>query len=276
MLKLLYSIGPISVTALIILTITVTIFIFRKKVLRHKKGVIATDGLPEYLHKKYIDVDINSYKTIMFELGLVFSLWIVYTLMEFPIKKNLELVNLNIFQQESIDESIVIPPTVQLPPPPPTIKSPIIITVANEVETKEELEIDLSMDFEEDLAVKEIINHPEEEIISEEETIDEIFNIVEETASPEGGMITFYQFMGKHINYPSKARRLRVEGKVFVNFIIGKDGSLTDIHVVKGIGAGCDEEAIRIIQKSPPWKPGKQRGRAVKQRMTIPIHFKLK
>jgi protein TonB len=71
------------------------------------------------------------------------------------------------------------------------------------------------------------------------------------------------------------ARRMRVEGKVFVEFVIGKDGQITDVIVIKGIGAGCDEEAVRIIQSSPPWNPGRQRGKPVKQRMVLPIIFKL-
>jgi protein TonB len=66
-----------------------------------------------------------------------------------------------------------------------------------------------------------------------------------------------------------------VEGKVFVQFVIGKDGSISDVKVIKGIGAGCDEEAIRIVQSSPAWNPGKQRGKPVKQRYTLPIQFKL-
>jgi protein TonB len=65
------------------------------------------------------------------------------------------------------------------------------------------------------------------------------------------------------------------EGKVFVQFVINKDGSISDVVAIKGIGAGCDEEAVRIIQSSPQWTPGKQRGKPVKQRMVLPITFKL-
>ena len=66
-----------------------------------------------------------------------------------------------------------------------------------------------------------------------------------------------------------------IEGRVFVEFVIGKDGSLSDVRAVKGIGGGCDEEAVRIIQSAPAWNPGKQRGKPVKQRYTLPIVFKL-
>jgi protein TonB len=68
---------------------------------------------------------------------------------------------------------------------------------------------------------------------------------------------------------------MNVEGKVFVQFVIDKDGSPSDITVLKGIGSGCDEEAVRVIKNMPKWTPGKQRGRPVKVRMSLPIVFKL-
>ena len=77
------------------------------------------------------------------------------------------------------------------------------------------------------------------------------------------------------MKYPAQARRMGIEGRVFVEFIINKDGSLTEIKFIKGIGAGCDEEAVRVIQSAPAWNPAKQRGKAVKQRYTLPIIFKL-
>ena len=68
---------------------------------------------------------------------------------------------------------------------------------------------------------------------------------------------------------------MNIEGKVYVQFVVDKDGTLTDVKALKGIGAGCDEEAVRVIQEAPKWKPGKQRGRPVKVRMVLPIIFKL-
>ena len=91
----------------------------------------------------------------------------------------------------------------------------------------------------------------------------------------EGGIIEFYKFVGKHLKYPAQARRMGIEGKVYVHFVVSKDGSLSDIKVVKGIGAGCDEEVLRIINMSPKWNPGKQRGNPVRVRMMMPITFKL-
>jgi TonB family protein len=101
----------------------------------------------------------------------------------------------------------------------------------------------------------------------------EIFTVVEKTALPVGGMPALYDLIGKSIQYPIEARRKNVEGKVFVQFIVNEDGSLSDFTVLKGIGEGCDEEAVRVLKLSPNWTPGKQRGVAVKQRMVLPITF---
>jgi TonB family protein len=101
------------------------------------------------------------------------------------------------------------------------------------------------------------------------------YTVQEETASPSGGMPGFYSLVGQNIKYPKSARRLGIEGRVFIQFIVEKDGSLSDIKCIKGIGGGCDEEAERVISLSKKWTPGKQRGKIVKQKMVLPIMFKL-
>ncbi|MEQ8685851.1 MAG: M56 family metallopeptidase [Imperialibacter sp.] len=108
-----------------------------------------------------------------------------------------------------------------------------------------------------------------------EEGVEEIFTVVEDQPTPPGGMQAFYAYIGRELSYPKQARQLGVEGKVFVQFEIEKDGSITNIQTLKGIGAGCDMESERVIAGSPKWNPGKQRGRAVKVRMILPITFKL-
>jgi periplasmic protein TonB len=108
-----------------------------------------------------------------------------------------------------------------------------------------------------------------------EEESEEIFIVVEENAEPKGGYPAFYKFVSENIKYPAQARRMNIEGKVYVEFIVGKDGKITEAKAVKGIGGGCDEEAVRIVMAAPPWNPGKQRGKPVRQRMVLPITFKL-
>lgn len=104
---------------------------------------------------------------------------------------------------------------------------------------------------------------------------DEVFSVVDESAAPNEGMTKFYEFIADQLVYPEQARKMGVEGKVFVQFIVNKDGSISDVTVSKGIGAGCDKAAIEVISASPKWKPGKQAGLIVRQKFTVPIVFKL-
>jgi TonB family protein len=102
-----------------------------------------------------------------------------------------------------------------------------------------------------------------------------VFTVVEETATPKEGIESFYRYIAANLRYPVQARREGVEGKVYVEFIVNTDGTLSDARVVRGIGGGCDEEAVRVLAGSPEWNPGKQKGVAVKQKMVLPIVFKL-
>ena len=107
------------------------------------------------------------------------------------------------------------------------------------------------------------------------EEVDLPFLWVEDMPEFEGGQVAFMKYIAKHIKYPSQARRMGIEGKVFVEFIIDKEGRLIDVKAIKGIGAGCDEEAVRVLKEAPAWKPGKQRGKPVKVKMVLPIYFQL-
>ena len=109
----------------------------------------------------------------------------------------------------------------------------------------------------------------------EDEPIEVIHDIVESMPEFPGGIEAFYKYVADEMDYPSAARRMGIEGRVYVQFIIDKDGSITEVNAVRGIGAGCDEEAELVLENAPKWIPGKQRGRAVKVRMILPITFRL-
>jgi len=104
---------------------------------------------------------------------------------------------------------------------------------------------------------------------------DVIHDYVEAMPEFPGGMQAFYAFIAKEIKYPHAARKMNVTGRVYVQFVIDKDGSITDVKTVKGIGLGCDKEAERVIGLLPNFIPGKQRGRPVKVKMILPITFRL-
>jgi TonB family protein len=111
---------------------------------------------------------------------------------------------------------------------------------------------------------------------SRDDYYETIFLVVEEPPMPPGGMKEFFNYVSKEIRYPQEAKEQGLGGKVFVEFVIDKDGSVTDVSAVRGIGAGCDEEAVRVIADSPKWAPGKMLGEAVKVRVIMPINFLVK
>lgn len=220
--------------------------------------------------KKNPKADLNKKTGLFLNIGLVVSLLLVITAFEWRFYDDGELMDLGQVADE-FEDVMEIPPTEQPPPPPPKIQQPEIIEVPDEEEIEEEIEVDLDVEITEETVVEEIVfDEPVEEEVAEE-----IFTIVEDQPAPKGGMAAFYEYVGKKLKYPAQARRMGIEGKVFVEFVVDKDGTITDVKAIKGIGAGCDEEAIRVIQASPKWNPGKQRGRPVKVRMILPITFKL-
>ena len=107
------------------------------------------------------------------------------------------------------------------------------------------------------------------------EGADQIFDVVENQPNPPGGMSGWNQYLAQSIQYPAEARRMGIEGTVILVFVVGTDGSLSDVEILRGIGGGADEESIRVVQNSPNWEAGTQGGRAVKTRMRLPIRFKL-
>jgi TonB family protein len=114
-----------------------------------------------------------------------------------------------------------------------------------------------------------------EQELEEKEDESRIYTILEEQAAPVGGMSTFYKYVREALNYPLQAKEKRVEGRVFCEFVVNSDGTIQDVKIIRGIGAGCDEEAIRIIQAATPWIPGKQRGKPVRSKFNLAIVFKL-
>ena len=114
-----------------------------------------------------------------------------------------------------------------------------------------------------------------EATLSESQMQEEIFTVVEAQPEFKGGPDAFYGYIRKEIMYPLQAREKGIEGRVDVQFVIGKDGSISDVGVINGIGAGCDEEAVRVVQNAPRFKPGSQNGNPVRVRMVVPIVFKL-
>jgi protein TonB len=216
--------------------------------------------------------DIRQYRGLFFNIGLVISLLMVIVAFEWRFYDDHDLMGVGTTTME-FDQSLDVPLTEQIPPPPPKpIKNVQIVAVDEIEEIEDEIEINLDIEITEDLAIDQLV---ETDIIVEEEDTEEIFLIVEVIPVPIGGLANFYKHVSDNIVYPSQAQMLGIEGRVYVEFVVGKDGALTDVAVIRGIGGGCDEEAIRVVKLSPKWNAGKQRGRPVNVKMVLPITFKM-
>lgn len=219
--------------------------------------------------KKNPKADVHQLRGMLFSLSLTITLGLVITVFEWKSTGDDQRIDLTNYDKIT-DELLDIPPTEQLPPPPPQAIMPKVIEVPNDEEIAKDVEILMDVEIKE---TSQVIPVRVEEIAKED--TDEIFVIVEDDPQFPGGKGAFQKFLRDNMDYPRNARVMGVEGKVYVQAVVGKDGKLTDIEVLKGIGSGCDEEALRVVKKSPLWKPGRQRGNPVRTRIVIPIVFKL-
>ena len=176
--------------------------------------------------KKNPKKDLNRTTGLFLNIGLVLSLLIVIWAFEFKVHDNGSQVNLSA-QAEDFEDLMDIPQTEQPPPPKPKKVQPEIIEVPDEEEIIEEIEIDLDVEMTEETVIEDVVF---EEAPPEEEA-DYIHVIVEEQPSPVGGIGAFYKYVSKNLKYPAQARRMGIEGRVFVQFVVEKDGTLTDIRV---------------------------------------------
>lgn len=106
-------------------------------------------------------------------------------------------------------------------------------------------------------------------------TADSVYSVVEQDPEFPGGMEAMYKYLAENIKYPEQAKADGIQGRVFVRFVIEADGSVTNAQVLRGIGGGCDEEALRVVEAMPKWTPGKQQGKPVRVQFNLPIIFKL-
>jgi len=106
-------------------------------------------------------------------------------------------------------------------------------------------------------------------------TEDDVFMIVEQNPEYSGGEEECQKFIENNLVYPKEAKEKEIEGTVYVGFVVEKDGTLSDIRILRGIGGGCDEEAMRVVKMMPKWKPGKQRGTEVRVSYNMPVRFSL-
>jgi protein TonB len=227
--------------------------------------------------KKNQKADLERFRGMFFNIGLVLSLSAFIFLFEANFRSSQGELTLKSGMSD-FEELMDIPLSEQPPPPPPKqqVRSINLISIPDFQEIEEDLDIQLDIDITQDSKIEDLAyTDGTAEIEFEEEEVEEIFTIVEFQPTPKGGYEEFYRYVSENLVYPQRALRMGIEGKVFIQFIVGKDGRISDPIVVKGINEECDKEAIRVLLNAPPWNPGKQRGRPVNVRMVIPINYKI-
>ncbi|MCB9336111.1 MAG: energy transducer TonB [Flavobacteriales bacterium] len=220
--------------------------------------------------KKNPKADLEKIRGTFMAGGLLVSMVIVYMLINLKFY-DVQASELGQLVVEEIEEEI-IPITQQNtpppPPPPPPAAPEVIEIVEDDVEVEEIEMIDTEADAETIVEEFEVV----EEVVEEE-----IFTIVESMPEfPGGGQEALFKYLQKEMKYPQVAKENGIQGTVFVNFVVGKDGKIRDVKILRGVNKMLDDEAIRVVKAMPSWKPGKQRGKAVSVSYNLPIKFTLR
>ena len=221
--------------------------------------------------------DLEGKRTIFFEIGLIIALIAVYFVFSLKVGTHNDTLADDVTLVTEMEE--MVPVTVQEEPPPPPPKPPQVISritiVDNDIEVAQE-QLDINAAADQETVIPEYVPYtPVEEPEEEIETEQPIFVVVESMPQFPGGIQKLLEYLHSNIRYPVLAKESNIQGKVFVSFVVEKDGSVTDVKVLRGIGGGCDEEAIRVVSQMPKWIPGRQRDVPVRVRYNLPIKFVL-
>lgn len=224
--------------------------------------------------KKSPKADLEGKKTTGLLIGLVLILAAMFVAFEWTKRDVVITVDSGIvdvpFEEEMVPITEQEEPK-QAPPPPEAPKVEEVLQIAENDADVEESTIQSNEDKGEAIDIKYVPEVVEEEEVEEQQ----IFQVVEEMPEFPGGMAECLKFLAKNIKYPTIAQENGVQGRVIVQFVVNQDGSIVDPVVVRSVDPYLDKEALRVIQMMPKWKPGKQRGKAVRVKYTVPVTFKL-
>lgn len=226
--------------------------------------------------KKTPKADLENKKSTWLLVGYVIVLAFMFIAFEWT-ERDVKIDTSQAVTDLVFEEEIEIPITEQpeqLPPPPqeaPSIAE--TLTIVDDDTEVEETEIASTEETGQAMEIKYIAPTVEEEEDPEEQTI---FEVVEQMPEfPNGGMAGLMQFLSKNIKYPTIAQENGTQGRVTVQFVVNKDGSIVDAKVLRGVDPYLDKEALRVINSMPKWKPGMQHGKPVRVKYTVPVMFRL-
>ncbi len=223
--------------------------------------------------KKTERADLENKRSLFTEVGLVATLLLVFVAFEWKTYDKIELQDLSDTRTVA-EEEMIIQTNQNTPPPPPPPPPPAVVDQIEIVDNKVELKNDF-MPIDASTDQKEVIAYTPPAAVEEEVEEQEIFQIVEDKPGFPGGEEALMKYIAENVKYPTIARETGIQGTVYVTFVVEKDGSVTDVRVLRGIGGGCDEMAVSVVKSMPKWAPGKQRGKAVRVQFNLPIRFTL-
>lgn len=223
--------------------------------------------------KKSPQASLEDKKMTYVLMGLVFVLSVCYVAFEWTEKEvtKYEVADMDFQFEEEIDiqqTSQETPP----PPPPPAVQEVEVLNVVEDDVKTETIEINTEDDKNEEVVIAAPVAAP----VEEEEEEEVIFVVVETMPEFPGGQQALFKYLSDNVKYPVIAQENGIQGRVICQFVVNKDGAIVDVEVVRSGGdPSLDKEAVRVIKSMPNWKPGKQRGKAVRVKYTVPVNFKL-
>lgn len=223
--------------------------------------------------KKSPKATLEDKKMLFIMMGLVMVLSLLYIGFEWTERevKVYDAVN----NQMAAEEEIEIVQTQQEVAPPPPPPAPDVVEVINVVDDDVEVEsVDIKTeDNKEEVTVHAPVATGPAQVVEEEDQV--VFQVVETMPSFPGGDAALFKYLGDNVKYPVIAQENGIQGRVICQFVVNRDGSIVDVEVVRSVDPSLDKEAIRVIKSMPNWTPGKQRGKAVRVKYTLPVNFKL-
>lgn len=224
--------------------------------------------------KKSPKADLEGKRSTWLLIGYVFILALTFIAFEWSERDKKVATDTGIAQVDFEEE--IIPITEQeepkqAPPPPEAPKVEEVLKIVENDANVQESTIQATDDTKQAIEVK----YTPVEVVEEEPEEEQIFQVVEEQPEFPGGQIELMKFLQKNIKYPPISQENGVQGRVIVQFVVNRDGSIVDTQVMRGVDPYLDKEALRVVSTMPKWKPGKQRGKPVRTRFTLPVQFRL-
>ncbi|MBP3714992.1 MAG: TonB family protein [Phocaeicola sp.] len=224
--------------------------------------------------KKSPKADLEGKRSTWLLIGYVFILAVTFIAFEWSERDKKVATDTGIAQVDFEEE--IIPITEQeepkqAPPPPEAPKVEEVLKIVENDANVQESTIQATDDTKQAIEVK----YTPVEVVEEEPEEEQIFQVVEEQPEFPGGQIELMKFLQKNIKYPTISQENGVQGRVIVQFVVNRDGSIVDTQVMRGVDPYLDKEALRVVSAMPKWKPGKQRGKPVRTRFTLPVQFRL-